>query len=111
MKELFLFLFLIFSIVGEITIIATVFKDKNFTKLKIAFISVYLFIGINIPIVLYIFLTYKLQKQIPILSLGITFYEWGIFLIGVTSILIPSLKFIKNEFFPFFTGKGTTKNS
>ncbi len=105
MRELFSFLVFVFIIIGELFIISTLLKEKNFTILKKNFIRVYLLIGLNVPLIIYGFLLFKAKQPIPILSPSMAIYEWGLCLIGFTATCAPVYKFIKNQFIAFFYKK------
>lgn len=91
-------LYIISFVFGEFTIISATLDGKNYSNLKSLFIGLYLLIGINFPIAVNTLLTIKLNTQIPILSLCMTFYEWGICLIGLTAISYHIYKVIKDDF-------------
>lgn len=82
---------------GLIQILSLAIKGKEFNFIKKIFVIAYLLIGINIPIIGYLIISIKYQKHIPLLSLLINFYVFGIILIGISSFIYDYCKILKNK--------------
>ena len=97
MSELLSIVFFLGFLVGEIQILSLAIKGKGFRVIKNVFVIVYLLIGINIPIIGYLIISVKYNKNIPLLSLLFNFYVYGIILIGISSITYDYYKILKNR--------------
>lgn len=87
MSELLSIVYFIGYLVGQIQILSLTIKGKGFSFLKTVFVIIYLLIGVNIPIIVYLLISIKYQKNIPLLTLLFNFYVFGIILIGLSSII------------------------
>jgi len=96
MSELLSIVCFLGFLVGQIQVLSLAIKGKGFSPLKNAFVIIYLLIGINLPIIAYLIIAVKFEKNIPILSLLFNFYIFGIILIGISSIIYEYYNIFKN---------------
>ncbi|HBH28050.1 MAG TPA: hypothetical protein DDX99_04290 [Desulfofustis sp.] len=82
---------------GQLTVITKVIEGKKFSVLKTILVAIYLLVGINLPLLIYAYLIYRVGGDIPILGFAITFYVLGLCIMGLTAIGHSLYKFIKFE--------------
>lgn len=95
MSEILSIVCFIGFLAGQIQIISLAVKEKGFSLLKNVFVIFYLLIGINIPIIIYLIISVKYHKNIPLLSMLVNYYSFGITLIGISSIICDYYKILK----------------
>jgi len=95
MSEILSIICFIGFLAGQTQIISLAIKEKGFGLLKNAFVISYLLIGLNIPIIIYLIISVKYNKNIPLLSLLVNFYSYGIVLIGISSFIYDYYKLLK----------------
>lgn len=90
-------LFFILFLAGQVSVIYSVIRDNDYTKIKAILIAVYLFLGINIPIVAHDIFVLKVGHSIPLISPGIALYKLALCLVGLGGIVMPIYKTIKKQ--------------
>ena len=100
---------LLIILIGEIAIIVTALKDKNYSQLKAILVFFYLIVGINFPFWFYAILELKINNQIPIIRVLLGYYAIALFLIGIVTICYLIFRFTKTVVLPKL--KGTRKEN
>ena len=59
--------------------------------------AIYLFLGINIPIIAHDIFVLKVNHSIPFITPGIALYKLALCLLGIGGIVMPIYKTIKNR--------------
>lgn len=97
MKEIISIVFVLGILAGEFQIISLSTKEKGYSIKKKILIGIYLLATINLPIVGYVWYLIKNNNEIPILSNLLVIYLCGLWLIGVSTIIMDYYKTIKKK--------------